>query len=646
MQAVPLVVPKTPARSANRALLRLDELCEFAPDHGEQAERIFWFAQLLAWLRAVPERRGRNPRITFLRAQLETHPEWRARVSRTLSLLVAASDVEDVLVHGGIWRDFHFVGAVREWLEHRLLPQACDTTAGDEILALATREPDVRWLQQAETAMLLRELVEPELWPSLRGQVAGAIDALGHQIVALAQSPAVRSLATSRRSAFRGLSESLRRFLSAEAQHSDTRGALGRVQECLRELEAHRDELLSRGADLNTTFQLSHVRQQLLRLRDLLAVYGDARPRKLAACLAWLVKSVHRNSGGRHLFKRSSDLVLQNLVEGAASVGQNYLREEHSSLLPAFKAGVGGGAIMALATILKYALLRLRLPDVYQGLVFSLNYAAAFCAAYLLHFTIATKLPAHTAAALAQTARKAVGHRARVGAFLELWRATLRLQVAGLVGNLVAAAPLAFALDHAWRRLTGAHFLDRHAAEHVIESSSLLGPSVIYAALTGVFLWLSSLLGATASNWSRVVRLEDRFATSMRTMATLGPTRARAAARAFVSRLGGMVGNVSLGFLLGCVPAFFAVLRLPVDIRHVTVSAASLSLSLATQLPGTSSELWLALLGVVAIGIVNVGVSFALALWLAVRFAAGRHGASSALPLMRVAVGRWLRRAA
>ena len=46
------------------------------------------------------------------------------------------------------------------------------------------------------------------------------------------------------------------------------------------------------------------------------------------------------------------------------------------------------------------------------------------------------------------------------------------------------------------------------------------------------------------------------------------------------------------------------------------------------------------------IGVVNISVSFALALWLAVRFAAGPGGSHSAYPLMRVALGRWLRRAA
>jgi site-specific recombinase len=291
----------------------------------------------------------------------------------------------------------------------------------------------------------------------------------------------------------------------------------------------------------------------------------------------------------------------------------------------------------------KYFFVERQLPEFYQGLVFSLNYAAAFCAAYLLHFTIATKLPAHTAAALAKTAREATGHRARLAAFLSLWRATLRLQVAGLLGNLFAAAPVALGLDLLCVRLAHRHLLDLHTAHHVLTSNSLLGPSALYAALTGLFLWLSSLLGAAANNWARVVRLEDRLATNVKVMRTVGFARARSTAVALVARFGGLVGNVSLGFLLGVVPATFAILRLPVDIRHVTVSAASLVLAVAGH-GGTAGVTALAVAGVAVIGAVNIGVSFALALWLAVRFASGRQGSSNAYPLMRVALRRWLAR--
>jgi site-specific recombinase len=124
-------------------------------------------------------------------------------------------------------------------------------------------------------------------------------------------------------------------------------------------------------------------------------------------------------------------------------------------------------------------------------------------------------------------------------------------------------------------------------------------------------------------------------------MRSVGLARARATAVATLARFGGLVGNASLGFLLGGVPASFAILRIPIDIRHVTVSAASVVLAIAAH-GGTAEVVLLAASGVAMIGMVNIGVSFALALWLAVRLAVGRQGSNLAYPLMRVALRRWL----
>jgi site-specific recombinase len=227
-------------------------------------------------------------------------------------------------------------------------------------------------------------------------------------------------------------------------------------------------------------------------------------------------------------------------------------------------------------------------------------------------------------------------------AFLALWRATVRLQVAGLLGNLLAVAPCAFVLDACYVQLLHRHVLDSHAAGHVLHANSLLGPSALYAALTGVFLWISSLTGAVAANWARAVRLENRLATNVRVMRHMSPVRARAAARQFVTRWGGLAGNVALGFLLGAVPALFSLLRWPIDIRHVTVSSASLTLAVASQ--GIQSGFGLAFSGVMVIGLVNVLSSFALALWLATRFARGRTAAGTGYPIMLAGVRRWLGR--
>jgi site-specific recombinase len=353
-----------------------------------------------------------------------------------------------------------------------------------------------------------------------------------------------------------------------------------------------------------------------------------------------IVGDVLRSGSGRRLVTRSADLVVQNLVDGAANVGRAYLDAEQSSWRAAFRAGAAGGALMAMATLVKVFLGRLHLPTFYEGFAFSMNYAAAFCVAYLAHATIATKLPAHTAAALARSAQNGPSHRARLAAFLSVWRSTLRLQLAGLVGNVVVAGPLAFLVDVAAHRVSGGHVLGAEKADHVLRTTSVLGPSIVFAALTGVFLWVSSLVGAWGDNWARVHRLSDRLATNRHAMVHGRLAHARRWADALVGRAGGLLGNATLGFLLGGVPAAFAIARLPVEIRHITVSTSSVALALASG-AGTRGEIALAALGLVVIAAVNVAVSFVLALGLALRATRGMRASASSHAIVRIGIRQW-----
>jgi site-specific recombinase len=633
-------MPILPLLKKSDSRARLDELCGFAPREGPNEELVLWFLQLIAWMRPR-EGQSAQARVRFFEAQLAQHPEYRENVSLAAARLLSSVEVARLLAYGGIPLDFHFGGAVKEWLLNRALPAACKTDDGAQILRMAFEPDDLRWLGRREVIALCRALAPAET-QSLSRDLDEAITVLATQIVAQAHAPSVRSLARAERSPYGGLCDAAA-ALVAEPGDAAAFGALrGRVRQCVLLLRSHRAELAERGADLNTTFQLARMRQQLDRLVLLGRLRHDPSDDALSRVAAGLVLDVTRSGSGRDLLSRSADLVLQNLVDSAATVGRSYLDEERSSWGAAFLAGAGGGALMALATFVKFWLQALRLPALYEGLAFSLNYASVFCVAYLLHATIATKLPSHTAAALARSAQQGSAHRGRLAAFLAVWRSATRLQLAGLVGNVVVAGPLAFLIDAGVAREWGRHLVSRASAEHALQANSLLGPSFIYAALTGVFLWMSSLLGALGDNWVRVQHLSDRLATNRRVLTGVGAARARAWADAVVDRAGGLLGNASLGFLLGGVPALFAMMHLPVEIRHVTVSTSSVALAFSAGV-GTGSDGALAVLGVFVIGAVNVVVSFVLALWLALRATKRIRVSTSAHALVRIGLARWLR---
>jgi len=84
--------------------------------------------------------------------------------------------------------------------------------------------------------------------------------------------------------------------------------------------------------------------------------------------------------------------------------------------------------------------------------------------------------------------------------------------------------------------------------------------------------------------------------------------------------LGGLMGNFLFGCMLGSAGTIGMILGLPIDIRHIAFAAANLGYALhaySFQLPWLSIG-WAAL-GVALIGLTNLTVSFALALWVALR---------------------------
>jgi site-specific recombinase len=79
----------------------------------------------------------------------------------------------------------------------------------------------------------------------------------------------------------------------------------------------------------------------------------------------------------------------------------------------------------------------------------------------------------------------------------------------------------------------------------------------------------------------------------------------------------GIGGNVTLGFLLAMTPVAGMFFGLPLDVRHITLSTGSLTFSVISL--GSDSLTLAPVFGIAIIGMCNFGVSFALALTVALR---------------------------
>jgi site-specific recombinase len=155
----------------------------------------------------------------------------------------------------------------------------------------------------------------------------------------------------------------------------------------------------------------------------------------------------------------------------------------------------------------------------------------------------------------------------------------------------------------------------------VLKSLTLLGPTALFAAFTGVLLFVSSLIAGWAENWFVWHRLDSAIAWNPRIVATLGAARAARWAAYGRANISGIAANISLGMLLGIVPVVALFFGLPLEVRHITLSTGQLAAALGAEGFGPLREatFWWCVAGIGATGVLNLGVSFFLAFKVALR---------------------------
>ena len=136
-----------------------------------------------------------------------------------------------------------------------------------------------------------------------------------------------------------------------------------------------------------------------------------------------------------------------------------------------------------------------------------------------------------------------------------------------------------------------------------------------------MWLFITGLVSGYLDNRAAYAQLNLRVAQLPWLRRLIGERNATATGEYIADNAGGLGGNIFFGLMLGLTPLFGAILDLPLDIRHIAFSSANLGYALTAldfvNVP-LSMLLW-AVCGLVLVGIVNLGVSFALALWVAMR---------------------------
>jgi site-specific recombinase len=386
---------------------------------------------------------------------------------------------------------------------------------------------------------------------------------------------------------------------------------------CFAALSRAHASLEARGVSTDLVFRLELLGAQLNRIDHLLAFAtgkGDG-----AAFAAELVRGSASQHSLASLLRITVKRLARKIVEHTGDTGEHYIAKDRREWRAMAWSAAGGGVLTAGTALFKYGFSALPLAPLLLGLSLTANYTLSFFLMQLLGFSLASKQPAMTAAALAG-ALEANEDQPRE---IELVAAITRTQVIATAGNVLATMPTALVVAGLWIWLSGRGPLGPETALHSLHGSHPFhGWTLMFAAVTGVFLWLSSLAAGWAANWSAYRCLPEAVARSHRFRGLVGGRRTAALGRFVHRHLPGFAGYLALGGLLVFGPMAFAFAGIHLEVRHVTLQAASLALASAS-LWAQGALPWIdvawGLLGVALIGAVNFAVSFALALGTALR---------------------------
>lgn len=612
-------------------------LAQLDPD-AALAQRHLWLVQLLDWVRGS----GASPTASAERVQLfidavEARPEVRQRLQQWWDVLASSVDITPLLADYGFAPRTGLVSELAERLRRKLLPSSPETIDAAELFTLALPQAcDAQWMGALSADQLGRlvhlfagDAVRPLRW---QRDLLDAMTYCAGQILSTGFAPELRLRMSPEARAAQPFHALIRdvESLRIEVLHGlRTRDRLDEAAQRLRDrLDACRSAAASvyphfeeNGISVGLVFRLRQLRARILRMRELLECVLSPTPVVHATrLLAHLVQVGQSRRSLRTLLATNSSLLAAKVAERSAETGEHYITRTRSEYFAMVRNAAGGGAVMAFTTLFKFALYALALSAFWGGFLAGVNYALSFVLIQLLHFTVATKQPAMTAPAMAAKL-KDMDSDTGLDEFVDKVTYLVRSQVAAVLGNVLVVFPAVLGLASAWAWATGAPAIGASAATHVLDSLHLLGPSLLFAAFTGVLLFASSIIAGWTENWFVLHRLDSALQYNPRITRHLGATRAARWAHFLRGNISGLAANISLGFMLGLVPAFASFFGLGLDVRHVTLSSGQLGAAVASLGPDAvhQSALWWAVASIPLLGALNVGVSFYLAFLLALR---------------------------
>lgn len=533
-----------------------------------------------------------------------------------------------------------FLAEMRRRLSHKILPEAVDSSYLIDLFSLFfTKVTDEQWVAAVPDSVWSDLILsirfdesDAEVAEACRRNLLAAAQVLSYRIAALGLEPELlrnHPELEQHTSPFIMQQTELVEFLAAQDNvdiDADIKHILVMLEQCNVIIGRIRRNSAQAGTSIHLTQLLQRMLQQIARLTVLLQIlehlqYGKPAYLEIVQLFKALVYSeCHKNDLREH-WRENVEIMALRVTENASRTGEHYITETRGEYFALMRSALGAGVVIGLMAMIKIMLAKQHYAPLTEAILFSLNYGLGFILIHILHFTVATKQPAMTAAAIAASIDSTDGHSKEMDNLVAMIAKTMRSQFVAIFGNVVLAIPTAMLIAWATLHFTGQHFITPEKAHHLLaDIDPVHSGALFYAAIAGVCLFLSGLIAGYHDNLAVYNKIPQRLRAVRWLQKALGVARLGRVANYVENNLGALAGNFYFGCLLGAMSAIGVLFGLSFDIRHIAFSSAFFGYSMiALDFALSWRAALYAAFGLVLIGLVNLGVSFGLALYVAMK---------------------------
>jgi site-specific recombinase len=550
-----------------------------------------------------------------------------------LANVIINSNVTELFTENGITTSATFLQQARRIIGERIIPAYKDPIDINTVLnEIFTKKWDAIWLAKIPKDDLGRLIngvnehikakendIKTELYNAAK-MISYRIASLGLEKEILLRANQKEALLTP----FTQQNIELNHLLTHELNDEEKEVQINNIRvsliQCQQSLVLLEKNSAVTGTSINQTFLLRRLDQNINRLKFIVQLLQKNKQLPVHLVHQFLEESLvylKTKNNLRSFVSNNLNLLAYRVVDHTKETGEKYITSSRKDYWKMFAAAAGGGFVVSILVIFKYKIGTLQLPVFWEGFLYSLNYALGFIAIQLLGFVLATKQPAMTASSIANALKGT--DRKDFAQMSVIISQVSRTQFISIMGNILLVIPFTILWYQLYLKITGTSFVEStDAAFKLLKSNHpLYSGSILYASIAGVFLFVSGLVSGFIDNKITYERIPERLEQSSALKNVMPKSWFRNYIQLVRSRSGAIMGNATLGLLLGMSTFIGKILGIPFDIRHITFAGGNIALGLMSGGSVEFSFILACFVGLGLIGIFNLAVSFSLAFYVA-----------------------------